>query len=105
LSGLKSTSETKATDNVEAMAKSVDMSKQEFIDFTQSLYNASGAVEDFNNLTPELQQAMYEIARKTKNAENGFESLQKTSKETWKILKKETTSSIGEYSKALTGMK
>lgn len=105
LSGLKSTSETKATENLEAMAKSVDMSKQEFIDFTQSLYNASGATEDFNNLTPELQQAMYEIARKTKNAENGFESLQKTSKETWKILKKETTSSIGEYSKALTGMK
>lgn len=105
LSGLKSIFETKATDNVKAMAKSVDMSKQEFIDFTQSLYNASGAVEDFNNLTPELQQAMYEIARKTKNAENGFESLQKTSKETWKILKKETTSSIGEYSKALTGMK
>lgn len=105
LSGLKSTSETKATENLEAMAKSVDMSKQEFIDFTQSLYNASGATKDFNNLTPELQQAMYEIARKTKNAENGFESLQKTSKETWKILKKEATSSIGEYSKALTGMK
>lgn len=87
------------------MATSVGMSKQEFTDFAESLYDASGAIEDFNSLAPELKREILDMARKTKNAENGFENLQATSKETWKVLKKETKSSIGEYSKALTGMK
>lgn len=95
----------KIQESLEKMASDVGMSKQEFQDFTENLYKASGAVKDFNSLSPELKQEMYEIAKKTKNAEDGFSDLQKTSKDTWKILKKEVKSSASEYSSALTGMK
>ena len=91
--------------NIDSMANAVGMTRNEFQTYAQVIYEAGGAVEDFNSLTKIQQMHFYEAARATQSAEEGFSSLTSTTTSTWNILRKKTKAATGEYVSALTTMK
>jgi predicted nucleic-acid-binding Zn-ribbon protein len=82
------------------------MSTEEFDDYAARLYEVLDTTGTaFSKLTDIETQAFYNLTAKIKLAEDGFSALQATSKDTWKILNKQTKVSTSEYSKTLSAMK
>lgn len=90
----------------DSAASLADMSAEEFDDYTARLYEILDTTgKAFSALDETETQAFYNLTTKIKLAEDGFSALQATSKDTWKILNKQTKVSTSEYSKTLSAMK
>lgn len=90
----------------DSAASSAGMSAEEFDDYTARLYEILDTTgKAFSALDETETQAFYNLTAKIKLAEDGFSALQATSKDTWKILNKQTKVSTSEYSKTLSAMK
>lgn len=75
----------------DSAASLADMSAEEFDDYTARLYEILDTTgKAFSALDETETQAFYNLTTKIKLAEDGFSALQATSKDTWKILNKQT---------------
>jgi len=88
-------------DEMNALAKSVDMTVDEFTMLRDSLQETA----NIDVSTEEGQRQLNELTRAVANAENGFEELQKVSKETWKDLKDESKKGTLDYIKNIQSLK
>lgn len=104
-SGQKAVEDLKRTAR-DSAASLAGMSTEEFDDYAARLYEVLDTTGTaFSELTDIETQAFYNLTAKIKLAEDGFSALQATSKDTWKILNKQTKVSTSEYSKTLSAMK
>ena len=97
LSGLKSTSETKFTENLNAMAASVDMTKDEFIQYTKAMVEAG-------EITATNTEGQYKQAQSLARVQKGLKTVRDNSK-TWSKALKDNAGDVIKCNKTLSEMR
>ena len=97
LSGLKSTSETKFTENLNTMAASVDMTKDEFIQYTKAMVEAG-------EITATNTEGQYKQAQSLARVQKGLKTVRDNSK-TWSKALKDNAGDAIKCNKTLSEMR
>lgn len=93
------------TENINGLASSVGMTRDEFEAYTQAIYDNIGALEDWSSLSEEAKKPYYDLAKEIAEAENAFKDLQSISKDTWKQLKSGANKGSADYIKSIQQLK